>query len=139
MLKLELVVLVLAPIRRFQDIVDVVDLRVVHLVVRLGLLDALADLESGPAISAETANLVPGVGRLRLHFINLVLILSFDRAAGIAALAILLLAVDLHYLLLELLESLVCDHLAALIAEGNCVAATELVQDFCCWLRSLLA
>ena len=68
-LKLELVVLVLAAIW-LHDVVDVVDLRMVHLVVRLSLFDALADLQSGPAI----ADIVP-VGRFRFHFIELVLVL----------------------------------------------------------------
>lgn len=72
-LKLELVVLGLAAIW-LHDVVDVVDLRMVHLVVGLSLLDALADLQSSSAIAADTADIGPA-GRLGLHFLELLLVL----------------------------------------------------------------
>jgi len=134
LLKLELVVLVLTAIW-LQDVVNVVDLGMVHLVVRLGLLHALADLQSGPAIAAKAANIGP-ICNLWLHLLNVVFFQRF--AHTLAVHLAILLVVNLHDLLRELLERLVVNHLA-LIAEGNCVAATELVQDFCGWLRSLLA
>lgn len=52
LLKLELVVFVLAAVR-LHDVVDVVDLGMVHLVVRLGLLHALADLQGRPAVPSD--------------------------------------------------------------------------------------
>lgn len=52
LLKLELVVFVLAAVR-LHDVVNVVDLGMVHLVVRLGLLHALADLQGRPAVPSD--------------------------------------------------------------------------------------
>ena len=135
-LKLELVVLVLAAIW-LHDVVDVVDLRMVHLVVRLSLLDALADLQSGPTI----ADIVP-VGRFRFHLIELVLVLRRRLIILIDGACELIsgvrLVVELQELLLQLLQSLVGFQLV-LLTECDCVTATELVQDFGGWLRSQLA
>jgi len=95
LLKLELVVLVLTAIG-LQDVVNVVDLGMVHLVVRLGLLDALADLQSGSAITAEAANIGP-ICTLRLHFFELVFFQRFGHTVAIHL--TILLVVNLHDLL----------------------------------------
>lgn len=133
-LKLELVVLVLAAVCWLQDVVDVVDLRVVHLVVRLRLLDALADLQGGPAVATEAAHIRP-VGGLGLQIIERVLVPRQGRGVGVGGVVRRrLLAVQVEELLLQLLELLVGVQLTFL-PEGDCVAATELVQDFGCGLR----
>ena len=120
-LKLELVVLVLAAVG-LHDVVDVVDLRMVHLVMGLSLLDALADLQSGSAIAPD---IVPA-GRLGLQFVELLLVLRHALSVGVEGLVRL---VQMQELLLQLLERLVGVHLAFL-PERDCVTATELVQDF---------
>lgn len=77
LLKLELAVFGFTTIG-LNNVVDVVDLRMVHLVVRLCLLDALADLPGCSAITTDANSVVVPVSRLSLHFI--LLGLAIDKA-----------------------------------------------------------
>ena len=132
-LKLELVVLGLAAVG-LHDVVDVVDLRVVHLVVGLCLLDALADLQGSSAVAADTADIRPA-GRLGLHPIELLLVLWHGRSVDVDGLSGLV--VEVQELLLQLLEGVAGVH-RPFLAERDCISTTELVQDFGCGLRSRL-